>query len=115
MASFKEAWLITAHNEGGYANVKNDRGGETYMGIARNFFPKWAGWAIVDKHKPLKHNAFIKDEKLHSLVESFYEENFWNPINANKIADQDLANQAFDMAVNAGVGAAKNLLKQSGI
>ena len=113
MTNFKEAWIMTAENEGGYANIPGDHGGETYMGIARNFFPKWSGWAVVDKHKPLKSNQFIHDVELNALVEQFYKDNFWNPIKGDLIEDQDLANQAFDMAVNAGVGTAINLLKES--
>ena len=113
MADFNEAWLITGANEGGYAHLVGDRGGETYMGIARNFFPMWKGWAIIDKHKPLHNNDFIKDDTLHSLVMKFYVDNFWNPIKGDTIGDQDLANQVFDMAVNAGVGTALKLLKES--
>ena len=45
MADFKVAFAKTIRFEGGYVNHKADKGGETYKGIARNFWPKWKGWA----------------------------------------------------------------------
>ena len=39
MAKFEEAYKLVADFEGSYSNVKSDRGGETYCGIARNFSP----------------------------------------------------------------------------
>ena len=111
MANFKEAWSITSVNEGGYANVVGDHGGETYRGITRPNFPHWKGWPIVDAHKPLHHGAMINDVALEKMVEDFYVDNFWKPIHGDTMTDQDLANQVFDMAVNAGVGEALKLLR----
>jgi len=111
MANFKEAWSITSVNEGGYANVDGDTGGETYRGITRKNFPHWKGWPIVDLHKPLHHGAIINDQNLEGMVEQFYIDNFWKPVHGDTMTDQDLANQVFDMAVNAGVGEALKLLK----
>jgi hypothetical protein len=50
-SNYKEAYKATCKFEGGYANDKNDTGGETYKGIARNYWPKWAGWKTVDASK----------------------------------------------------------------
>jgi lysozyme family protein len=40
---------FTLRNEGYYVNDKDDSGGETYRGISRVNFPKWAGWAIEEE------------------------------------------------------------------
>lgn len=108
MADFLTAYKITAKNEGGYVDDLNDAGGETYCGITRKNFPHWTGWTEVDQHKPIKSGTIIPEIDL--LVEDFYRNNFWNPVNGNTITDQDLANQVYDMAVNAGVGEALKLM-----
>lgn len=102
MAEFLAAHKKTAVHEGGYANVAADRGGETYKGIARNFWPNWPGWAIVDRNKPLKHNAKIKDQELESLVNMFYKRNFWDKIAGDAIDDQETAFKLYDFAVTSG-------------
>ena len=51
MASFKEAWEETSAVEGGYVDDDDDRGGETYRGVARNFHPDWPGWDRIDAAK----------------------------------------------------------------
>ena len=43
MAIFKKAYEPVRQWEGGWCNVEGDRGGETYAGIARNFWPDWPG------------------------------------------------------------------------
>ena len=111
MADFKQAWKITGANEGGYSNVAGDTGGETYAGITRKNFPHWSGWVTVDSHKPISRGTTL--QSLEPAVESFYKTNFWDPVDGDNITDQTLANDVFDMAVNAGVGEALKLLKQS--
>jgi lysozyme family protein len=46
------------------------------------------------------------------MVQEFYREQFWNKINGDEIPNQELADQVYDMAVNSGVGTAKEMLKQ---
>jgi lysozyme family protein len=111
MANFKEAYFKTKSTEGGYANVEGDTGGETYAGVSRKWFPNWKGWHIVDAHKPLKHNQIIKDETLETYLEYFYKEEFWDKINGDTIPLQKMAEAEYDMAINASVKTAKNLLK----
>ncbi len=102
MAEFLEAHKKTAVNEGGYANVKGDRGGETYKGIARNFHPKWEGWKIIDNLKPLRHNAHINNSDLESQVKLFYKRKFWDAIGGDAIEDQEVAFRLYDFGVTSG-------------
>lgn len=113
MADFIKAHKKTAVNEGGYANVKGDNGGETYKGISRRYWPKWAGWAIVDKHKPLKHNAKIKDDKLDALVLEFYKLNFWDKIQGDDIEDQETAYKMYDFSVTSGIPASVKMMQRA--
>lgn len=43
--------------EGGYANVLGDKGGETYMGISRVYWPSWPGWPVIDDWRAERINA----------------------------------------------------------
>lgn len=113
MADFKKAYKKTSLSEGGYANIKGDRGKETYKGIARNFHPRWAGWKIIDTKKPLKHNQIIKDPVLDDLVFMFYKTEFWDVVGGDKIEDQPSANTLYDFGVNAGYGRSIKNMQQT--
>lgn len=104
MADFLIAYKKTGGFEGGWNHVVNDRGGETYKGISRKFWPQWPGWRIVDKKKPLKHGAIIKDPELERLVQAFYKKQFWDVVSGDNIEDQNTANTLYDFGVNAGHG-----------
>lgn len=110
MANFDIAYKITSGNEGGFMNDPNDSGGETYAGITRKNFPKWKGWVVIDKRKPSKGTIYTD---LEPLVRTFYKSQFWDTISGDSIKEQELANDAYDMGINAGLSAARELLKQS--
>lgn len=112
MAVFEISYKKTNLNEGGYSNVDGDTGEETYCGISRKWHPKWKGWPIVDANKPLKHGQYIKDPALDKLKMDFYKAEFWDKLGGDNIQSQELADQAYDFAVNSGVPAAKKLLNQ---
>lgn len=110
----KEAIISkTLETEGGYANVVGDAGGETYCGIARNANPKWEGWKIVDKYKPLKWNQKIQDSELEQLVIDVYDTKYYQPIKADRIDSDMIRTHLYDMGVNAGTGAAVKLLQKA--
>lgn len=117
MANFDTAYTITQKKEGGYANNLKDRGGETFHGIARNFWPKWKGWTLIDVHRkkfPMgindSRNWKIVDKileaepRLKDLVKVFYRANFWDDVEGDAIRSQAVANILFDWAVNSGEG-----------
>lgn len=114
MAEFDPAYAKTMRHEGGYANNPADRGGETYKGIARNFWRGWKGWPLVDaaKAKPGFPKSLASDATLQQLVADFYRRNFWAPWMGG-IESQDLADWVFDKAVNMGITQAVKLLQRA--
>jgi lysozyme family protein len=116
-------------HEGGWVDDPDDRGGETYRGIARKHHPGWDGWPIVDeikrtipRGKKKKLNRALKENRsLQREVKRFYEIQFWNRFRGDEISDQGLAEELFDTGVNMGVHqavrflqAALNLLNRNG-
>src|SRR5947209_19046939 len=101
MADFSPAFETMIHNEGGYqlTNVPNDRGGQTYAGIARNFHTDWPGWIIIDR-------GDMGNAGLSQLVRDFYKTNYWDPLSGDAIGPQSIAATIFAFTVNAGAATA---------
>ena len=101
MAKFEPAFQATMKLEGGFVlhEVKGDRGGMTYAGIARKFWPDWQGWKAID----------VGETPDTQLVRDFYKQNFWDRIKGDEIACDVIAASLFDFAVNAGLGTAMRL------
>lgn len=108
MSQFAPAYQIVNRNEGGYVKNPADPGGETYRGIARNFFPNWAGWTVIDFFKSA-YGAIPTNAKISTiyppgswvdtqLVPEFYQQ-LWNQSRAGEIIDQNVANIYFDFFV----------------
>nr|GFC83940.1 hypothetical protein [Tanacetum cinerariifolium] len=106
MANFDKAYQIVHGNEGGYANVVNDKGGETYAGIARHWHNDWPGWVLVDTwkaaHGTPKRGAYIEMPGLVDEVVGFYRER-WDNIMGDQIKSQPIANQLYDFATGTGI------------
>jgi lysozyme family protein len=113
MAKFNLALLKVLSHEGGYVNDPDDLGGETYKGIARNSHSTWEGWEIIDKGKkgPAFPANMIKHARLQQLVEQFYFDTFWKPLNAEQIQNQTSADSVFDFAVNSGLTTSARLVQ----
>lgn len=114
MADFLKAYEHTLKVEGGYSNHGLDKGGETYKGIARNFWPLWAGWVVIDQYK--ESSQFpknIKDSEVDPYVQKFYLDNFWNKLSLSSIKDQNVAEEVFDTAVNMGSTTAVKILQEA--
>lgn len=117
MANFDTAYLPTAKSEGGYSDAKNDTGGETVFGLTRRDWPNWSGWNIVDDIKeqhgmPTAITIINAHAGLKDSVKQLFKANYWKPIQGDLINDQQIANQAFDTAINMGVGTASKFLQQ---
>lgn len=107
MANFETAYKLTIVHEGGYANVRGDKGGETYRGISRVFHPNWQGWDIVDKSKPLVHNEIIESNELNKQIRYFYKTKYWDKLKGDIINNQKVANLLYDYYVHSGLNAIK--------
>lgn len=92
-------------NSMGYVNDKDDRGGETIAGIARNFWKNWQGWKIVDaaKTQPNFPNNLIGNKVLYDQIITFYKINFWDKVGGDKIADSSISHLLVDSAINEGI------------
>jgi lysozyme family protein len=102
-AVFDIAYKIVISSEGYYANNPADPGGETYAGIARNFYPYFSGWPVVDTTKyasggTLPNNYHIA--ALDSKVREFYY-SLWIKSRITDIHYQPTANLAFDFYVHS--------------
>ncbi len=104
--TFDELFDSVIKHEGFYANVKGDKGGETYMGVARNLHPNWKGWEIIDSYKltfgDIKRNTKIDIPELTKLVNDFYYNSFYIKYNIDKIKHGSLQEIIFDWCVNSG-------------
>ena len=115
---FGIAFHATMSHEGQYSNDPRDRGGETWMGIARKINPFWSGWPIIDQ---IKSNANQKDwsmamnadDELFEHVKSFYKAFYWDALNLDNVIYQEIADELFDTAVNQGTGTAGRYLQEA--
>lgn len=120
MADFLTAYAPLARYEGGWCNDPADRGGETYAGIARNFFPAWTGWAVIDAaraHPSFRQGAAAFSRHLAALpaltdaVRDWYRREWWDRLGLGSLP-QALADEIFEQSVNLGKGGAGRLLQR---
>ncbi len=104
--TFNQLFNEVITHEGYYVNIPGDKGGETYMGIARNLHPNWQGWHLIDKYKNahghITRNTKIEVQGLTQIVQDFYQENFYEKYNIAKINNGPLQSIIFDWCVNSG-------------
>lgn len=123
MADFNQSYYKVMQIEGGYSNDPTDNGGETYKGIARKFWPDWAGWKIIDQIRFVHGKSLAlttevitsfktEYQALQPLVVQFYKDRFWNTYQGDSMP-QELGDEMFDCAVNLGVGTAGKFLQRA--
>ncbi|MDD4991819.1 MAG: glycosyl hydrolase 108 family protein [Paludibacter sp.] len=105
MANFNISLQKTLHHEGIYSNDPADLGKETFRGISRANYNNWAGWKLIDqmKSKPDFPSNLNCNVEMQKQVEIFYLHEFWIPLKAEFILNQDSADSLFDFAVNTGI------------
>lgn len=115
--SFLKAMIKVRQSEGGYIFDPQDPGGETYVGIARKFWPKWYGWWYIDRikkitGKKIKTNQKFSHSKLNQAVNNFYYKYFWKPLRCEKIKNQIISEHLFDCGINLGKKSAVKFLQE---
>jgi len=96
MPDFEKAFLLTVAFEGGDSNDPDDRGGRTRYGISQRAYPD------LDISK-----LTLEDAK------ALYRRDCWDKCGCDRMNDQRHAEIVFDIAVNMGVSAAKELLMET--
>lgn len=101
---FIQAFEATNKNEGWYSNHPKDRGGETLMGVARNFWPRLEMWEIVDSYKRKANfpNNMRTDSHLHALIKQFYFKEFWHKMKLDALNHERISLKLYDMGMNMG-------------
>ncbi len=114
MTNFEKAYNKLVRFEGVYVNDSDDKGGETYKGIARNFHPYWLGWQIIDTLKEHYGKDFQKyldnNEILQNEVKEFYKVKFWDVFLADNLP-YEIAEEIFEISVNTGIMRATIILQ----
>lgn len=103
---FKKAMQFIKKAEGGYSDIKQDRGGKTNLGITQKAYDYYN-----DKRKLPRKS--VKDLKENESMKIYYED-YWLPSGANKAQDKAIGLMLLDSSVNHGISGAKNLYKKSG-
>ncbi|PIE57140.1 MAG: hypothetical protein CSA34_00415 [Desulfobulbus propionicus] len=100
---FGKAFAAVMQHEGGYSNNPEDKGGETYMGIARNRHPGWFGWEMVDRIRA-EGGTLSLDDDLTEAVTAFYRVEFWLGMGCETIdqLSEAVAEELFEAGVNCG-------------
>ncbi|MFI3268031.1 MAG: glycosyl hydrolase 108 family protein, partial [Rikenellaceae bacterium] len=88
--------------EGGYSNLKNDRGGRTNKGIAWDTWQNFAKPTLgIEPTVENQKNLSVEDAK------KIYKINYWDKYRIDEINDIDLKHLIFDIFVNNTGSAAK--------
>ncbi len=112
MASFATYYPKLLKYEGGYASAdfakkQGDSGGETYLGIARNYNKDWPGWKIIDAYKAAhgepKWNSHIPDATLDKLAQDMSKKLYWDKLHLDDVKNQSLAEFIMDYGFNSGL------------
>lgn len=108
MADFNKAFEKVLKHEGGYVNDLDDREGETFAGIARNFHKSSIIWNEVDrlkkegKTKSQINKLLFANEEVMKDVKNVYKRLFWDSIRLDEVHNDKIAYQIFNEAVNKG-------------
>lgn len=111
---FEDAYNKLIKYEGGYVNDPDDKGGETYKGIARNFHSNWEGWQVIDKLKTNPDYKKILNSPNFNLLDNatkkFYKEKFWDIFESDELP-YEIAEEIFEIAVNTGIARATIIIQ----
>jgi lysozyme family protein len=100
MADFMKSIEIILFFEGGFSNDRYDRGGKTRFGITE-LVARAHGYKGDMETLPL------------DAAKAIYKQDYWDALNLDKVFDQAVATEIFDIAVNMGTGYAGRVLQMA--
>ncbi len=105
---FLKAMPFVFEHEGGFNEIKGDKGGATNFGVSLNF--------IKSINEDVNHDGKIDWIDIKTLTKDeateIYFENFWKPFYDTKLPEK-LAIKMFDVAINAGSSRSNKLLQST--
>jgi lysozyme family protein len=99
--NFLTSLKFTLQYEGGYSNNSDDPGGATNFGITQHVYNTYRN----SKNLPIQSVKNISTDEMHEI----YENNYWNAATCQTLPS-GVNFVVFDLAVNNGVGRAKQFL-----
>lgn len=116
--NYEECFRILIKHEGGYSNHYADRGGMTFMGISRKFWPDVPIWDRIDMILDAgggkeEINLLMDSDEVVEIVKHFYRREFWTKALCDRISNQQLASTHLNFAVNAGIRKAVRLIQEA--
>jgi hypothetical protein len=102
--------------EGYYVNHPDDKGGETYAGVTRNYNKDWEGWKYIDKQE-LEWNKYVTGADS-SVLEHFildYYLTIWVDEGFYKMRNQRVADYLFDTRIHLSRRQTIKLMHRHGI
>lgn len=103
-ARFIECLQYTFRNEGGFSNVKEDRGGPTNFGITQDTLSRWRGRNVSDTEV-----KYMDREE----AEEIYLKWYWEPILLDRVLDRNVTVAIFDLALWGGLTGASRIVRLS--
>lgn len=113
--NFPKCLSFVLKEEGGFVNDPVDKGGMTYKGICRKYYPDLFMWNIVDSilvdggDKKQINRQLSNSYKVDTEISDVYRKEYWDKCNCDDL-EYPLCLCVFDTAVNMGVGQAKRFL-----
>ena len=103
MADFGKHVEPLIAKEGGYLlhEVKGDRGGKTYAGIAINYNRDWPGWKLI-RERGYRVGDTITDPDIVELVHELYRRKYWAPLRLDEIESEEIAEILLSSSVLSG-------------
>jgi len=125
--NFSKAVDLVLKAEGGYSNVPEDTGGETFRGITRKGYPTLSFWPAIDKitkvlgkyptkfADQIKYNASVDSQMGNTgfnEIQQVYLAQYWNKCKCENLPNTHRY-PLFDCAVNCGVGQASKFYQRA--
>ena len=110
---FEQAVAKVLEHEGGFVDDPADRGGMTFMGISRRWFPDEPFWEKIDALLDEGGNPNEAMDELRPDVKDFYRREFWNKYGCETLPES-IKERHFDFTINADAGSSTKIIQTLG-